>query len=234
MVWSRYNILFEREGTYLFYNSLSNAFVELSKDLYDLLSTFKAGCDIATMDEELTKNLVRMKALVPNDDTEIMKLKYQSLARRFDNHFINLTINPTLACNFACPYCFEGEHKHIFMSDEVEDAIIEFVKRKQEAKILDVTWFGGEPLLDFPRIVSLTQKIQTLGLRYRAGIITNGYLLTENVASQLSRLNICKVQITIDGLYEDHDKRRYLKNGKPTFERIVNNIETLNRIDPNH
>jgi uncharacterized protein len=40
----------------------------------------------------------------------------------------------------------------------------------------------GEPLLAFNRIVSLTRKMQALGLKYKAGIITNGYLLTEDIA----------------------------------------------------
>lgn len=232
MVWSRYNILFEREGAYLFYNSLSNAFVELSKELYGLLSAFKAGDAVSSIDKDLEDNLVRMKALVQDDDTEMLKIKYQSVARRFDNRFVNLTINPTLGCNFACPYCFEGEHKNIFMSEEVEDGIMDFIKRKEGAKRIDVTWFGGEPLLGFPRIVSLTRKIQSLGLPYRAGMITNGYLLDMKVASQLEQLDMKYVQITIDGLREDHDKWRFLKNGGPTFERIAENIDTISKTAP--
>lgn len=232
MIWSRYNILFEREGIYLFYNSLSNAFAELSKETYHLLVGYKAGEIFSTEDEALISNLKKMKAVVNDDTEEILKIKYHVMTHRFDNHFVNLTINPTLGCNFACPYCFEGEHKNIFMTDEVEDGIVEFIKRKIEAKRIDVTWFGGEPLLAFQRIVSLTHKMQSLGLAYSAGMITNGYLLNESVISQLKSLNIKKIQITVDGLQEDHDKRRFLKGGHPTFERIVENIELLNKLTP--
>lgn len=232
MIWSRYNILFEREGVYLFYNSLSNAFAELSEDTYRLLVDYRAGDTFFTEDEVLMGNLKRMKAVVDDDAEELLKVKHYVLARRFDNHFVNLTINPTLGCNFACPYCFEGEHKNVFMTDEVEDGIVEFVKCKIDAKRLDVTWFGGEPLLAFRRIVSLSHKLQSLGLVYSAGIITNGYLLNESVISQLNSLDIKKMQVTIDGLQEEHDKRRFLKGGHPTFERIVENLDLMNKLAP--
>ena len=232
MIWSRYNILFEREGIYLFYNSLSNAFAELSKETFYLLADCKAGEIFSTEDETLMSNLKRMRAVVDDDVEEFLKVKYHVMTRRFDNHFLSLTINPTLGCNFACPYCFEGEHNNIFMTDEVEDGIIDFVKRKTDAKRIDVTWFGGEPLLAFQRIVSLTRKMQSLGLAYSAGMITNGYLLNESVISQLKLLDIKKIQITVDGLQEEHDKRRFLKGGYPTFERIVENIDLLNKLVP--
>lgn len=232
MIWSRYNILFEKEGVYLFYNSLSNAFAELSEDTYRFLSSFKVGENFSTEDKTLMDYLKRMKAVVENDQEEILKVKYKTLTHRFDNHFISLTINPTLGCNFACPYCFEGEHPNVSMTDEVEEGIIEFIKRKTDAKRLDVTWFGGEPLLAFRRIVSLTQKMQTLGLTYTAGMITNGYLLNETIIPQLKALDIKRMQITIDGLCEDHDKRRFLKGGQPTFNRIVKNIDLLNFLAP--
>lgn len=233
MVWSRYNVLFEREGVYLFYNSLSNAFAELSESTYRLLVKCKIGGVFETDDKVLMDNLVRMKAIVCDDEEEILKVKYHALTRRFDNNFVNLTINPTLECNFACPYCFEGEHKHVFMSDKVEEGIVEFVKRKKGAERLDVTWFGGEPLLAFPRIVSLTQKFQSLNLSYSAGIITNGYLLNESIISQLESLSIRRMQVTIDGLHEEHDKRRCLKGGHPTFDQIEENLDLMNRLAPN-
>lgn len=216
----------------MFYNSLSNAFVELSEETYHLLSGCKAGETFATEDEVLMKNLKRMKAVVDDDAEELLKVKYRVLTCRFDNHFVSLTINPTLGCNFACPYCFEREHRNVFMTDRVEEGIIEFIKRRTEAKRLDVTWFGGEPLLAFQRIVSLTRKMQSLGLVYSAGMITNGYLLDESVISQLESLDIRRIQITVDGVGKEHDKRRFLKGGHPTFERIVGNLDSLNRLVP--
>ncbi|WP_353598165.1 hypothetical protein [Prevotella disiens] len=50
------------------------------------------------------------------------------------------------------------EHKNISMTDEVEDKLVKFISSNEQAKQLTVIWFGGEPLLEFKRIVSLTKK----------------------------------------------------------------------------
>lgn len=224
MVWSRYNIVFEREGIYLLYNSLSNAFVEITKDVYDIISTLTPGENCDNIDDESKDQLIRSKSIVSSDDVELQKIKYNTLFKRFSQKTLVLTINPTLACNFACPYCFEGEHPNIFMTEEVEDNIVSYIKQFKEADSLTVSWFGGEPLLNFKSLVSLSRKLMSLDLEYSAGMITNGYLLTSKIADQLPELKIRTIQVTLDGVKEEHDSRRCLKNGAPTYDIILKNI----------
>lgn len=173
-----------------------------------------------------------MKVIVENEQEEFARIKYKSLFRRFSNSLLSLTINPTLDCNFACPYCFEGKHPQVYMSDQVEEEVISFVKRHEAAKTLKVVWFGGEPLLAFSRMRSLTQKFLDLGLKYEAGIITNGYLLTDRVVKHLDDLCIKSIQVTIDGMKEVHNSRRCLRTGHPTFDRIIENIKYVHDICP--
>ena len=233
--WSKYNYLFSKEGKNLLYNSLSNSFAEISDNLCKKIKENVDRNDIAKKLEhkEIVDYLIRIKAIVDDDDFEISKIRYANMCRRFNNKYLNLTINPTLGCNFACPYCFEGEHvKSPRMTDDVEDAIIQYIKQHECAKLLHVTWFGGEPFLEFARIKTLTRKMQNLGLVYSASIITNGFLITANVAKELESLDIKSVQVTIDGVKNTHDKRRYLKGGKPTFDIIINNIKQLVLLSP--
>lgn len=218
-IWSKYNTLFKREGIYLFYNSLSNSFVELSQNYYNILSNYKYGDEVNLTDKELESYLIRMKALVEDDDYEIRKIKFINSARRFSQNTLTLTINPTFACNFACPYCFEEGHPTNRMSDETEENVVRFVKG-YKPKNISVTWFGGEPLLEFNRIKSLTNKLKALNVGYNASMITNGYLLTKEKANEFENLSINRVQITLDGVRDSHDCRRFLKGGKPTFDTI--------------
>lgn len=220
--------MFHQKETYLLYNSLSNSFAELSQEEYNLLYECAVNNDVSAIDGDLKDDLCEMKAIIKNDDFEISKIRYINLVRRFSNTNLALTINPTLECNFGCPYCFEGNHNTASrMTDKVEDAIIEFIKRHSLAKFLNVTWFGGEPLIEFERIRTLTRKMLSLGLDYKASIITNGYLFNEERVRALDELKISFVQITLDGIREIHDKRRCLKSGLPTFDRIVDNIKLL-------
>lgn len=232
MKWSRYNFLFESDNVYFIYNSLSNSFAELDSETYFQLMKFKENDSVALSDEELEKQLISMKVLVEDDRDELNKIKYQVHKKRFYDKHLGLTINPTLHCNFACPYCFEGEHSSVYMTDEVENDIVEYIKKHSSVKSVHVTWFGGEPLLAFNRIVSLSNKIKALGLSYNAGMITNGYLFNEENILQLSSLSIQSIQITIDGDEKLHDSRRCLKSGKGTFKRIVENIELLQSLAP--
>lgn len=230
--WSRYNYMFHKDGTYLLYNSISNSFVEMSKETYAELEKIKSG-EIESVGDELKEELYKMKAIGSDDDFEIAKIHYVNLCRRFSQQSMALTINPTLGCNFRCPYCFEGEHNTApRMTDEVENAIVDFIKRHQFVKKIGVTWFGGEPLMEFERMRTLTYKMLDLGIAYSASIITNGYLLNEERIKSLYDLKIQYVQITLDGMREIHDKRRCLKNGNPTFDHIMDNVKMLAKMTP--
>ena len=121
----------------------------------------------------------------------------------------------------------EDEDGYVVFEQSIPEGVLQ-----QEIKALDVTWFGGEPLLAFDRIVSMTKKMQNLGLNYKAGMITNGYLLTEKVISKLESLAISSIQITIDGMADLHNTRRCLKSGKPTFDKILQNIDLLQKVNP--
>ena len=210
---------------------MSNCLAELSKSVFEQIEYLKNN-NLPLPNEELKEQLQRMKVWVSSDKDEFYKIKYQNLLLRNDNSRLILTINPTLACNFACPYCFEQDHPNIFMDESVENKIVDYIRGCHDVKTVSVTWFGGEPLLAFDRIVSLTRKIQQLGIVYKAGMITNGYLLSEKVISLLPSLNISSLQITIDGLAPLHDSRRCLKSGKPTFAKISHNIEVLQHTCP--
>ena len=146
---------------------------------------------------------------------------------------VALTICPTMGCNFDCPYCFEN-HRPGRMSPETQENIVALAGRLLKAaggKALRVAWFGGEPLMMPDIIEKLSGRLMALaaaqGATYSASIITNGYLLTQDVADMLERCRVQHAQITLDGIGPAHDKTRHLAGGGPTFEHIVKNLRTL-------
>lgn len=224
---SKFAKLFVSQGGCFLYSSLTNSFAKIEETLYEALSRG----DFSDLSEEDIQTLSKMKVIGVDDETERDKIKFKLLSSRFNPTHLTLTLNPTLACNFACRYCFEGQLPNQYMTDETEDAIVEFVKKHSMAKVIHVTWFGGEPLLAFNRIISLTEKLKSLGKGYEAGMISNGYLLTQDKIRKFRELGINRVQITIDGAEYTHDKRRPLRSGAPTFDTIVNNIRRAQDID---
>ena len=145
-------------------------------------------------------------------------------------HGVGLTLCPTMNCNFDCPYCFE-HHRPGKMSRETQDAVISLAGKMLDAsggKHLSVTWFGGEPLLAADVIEVLSGRLIALAKEknasYTAGIITNGYLLSQKNIDMLARCEIKSCQVTIDGLGEAHNATRHLTDGGATFDRIISNL----------
>ena len=143
---------------------------------------------------------------------------------------VSLTICPTMACNFECPYCFE-RHDGSSMAPDVLDDVVALAERMMKvfrAKTLRVTWYGGEPLLEPGIIAKLSERLMKVagnrGASYQAEIITNGYLLSGKLVTLLERAGVQKAQVTLDGLGDAHNDTRHLAGGGPSFDRILENL----------
>lgn len=180
-----------------------------------------------------SEELVRAQFLVPRDWDEANNVELTVSRNRGSLEVLGLTIAPTLACNFGCKYCFERQLPKHTMDDRTEDRLLEFVKaRSQSAELLEITWFGGEPLLALHRIESICHRIhREVGIATNSQVITNGYLLSTPTIVSLRNLGITSYQITLDGLAKTHNARRPLLNGAGTFETIIRNIENLLNLD---
>ena len=106
------------------------------------------------------------------------------------------------------------------MTQKTMDRLVDFIKDYKDIRHLSVAWYGGEPLLAFDTICTLTGQFRNLGLTYeKAGLVNNGYLLDDEKINKLNDLMIASIQITLDGPREVHHTRRVLANGGPTFDR---------------
>lgn len=95
---------------------------------------------------------------------------------------------------------------------------------------LSISWFGGEPLLASSIVLDVGRHAFNLceqhGVKFGAGLTTNGYLLAPELFNELISIGHNDYQITLDGDEEWHDKTRVLANRRPTFQRIWSNLET--------
>ncbi|MDD6155792.1 MAG: radical SAM protein [Lachnospiraceae bacterium] len=224
MKWSRFNYTYKTEKRVVLYNTFSKAILELDIEEYE---RFKNG-DYGSEEIALIDNGI----IVSDDYDECEFLKYIHYRTRFSSDVMTLTIAPTLDCNFDCPYCFENKRKGQ-MTEKVRIAIVDFIKNKVQngVKKIDLTWYGGEPLLQVDCIKTIYQGVsETLcknGAELRQFLITNGFLLSGDTVDVLEECGIRHIQITIDGKEEDHNKRRYLRGGKGTYDTIISNIKGL-------
>lgn len=164
------------------------------------------------------------------DELSLVRLVYD--ATRGNVSALNLTIAPTMACNFACGYCYQGLNKPTKkMAPDVQDAIITFVKAKKNIKSVSICWYGGEPLMGKESIYKLSDSLIAYcdknNISYSASMVSNAYFLTADVAAQLYSRRVKSVQVTIDGDKHTHDQMRPLTSGHGTFDRIMENVAAV-------
>lgn len=168
--------------------------------------------------------------LIPQgyDEKSICRLQY--MTARYDRSTLTLTLLPTMSCNFACPYCYEEDKLPGVMERRIADAVITYIEQQVQrgVRTLHVVWYGGEPLLAYDVILNISEQILDLtkknSVKYRSSLTTNGYLLTQRRALELSRLGIDFAQVTLDGPPEQHNARRPLRGGGATYDAILTNI----------
>lgn len=235
--WSKFNYLLnsKRFGL-LLYNSLSGIFWALDDEAKKKLDKLRLDIEneIYQSEENQIHNELekaRIISLESNDDL-VNKLKLESRFKAFNYYNRKIIILPTTACNFACSYCYEEDRPEVFMNDEVVDAIFQKVLKETNPEIhYNITWYGGEPLLGFSRIESITQRLIDSNINFTASIVTNGYLINEKFLNNLQKLKIKFIQVTLDGDHLMHDRRRPLKNGKGTYEKIISNLDNLKKFN---
>ena len=237
---SSYNTFVNHDdGDVLVFNSITNSSAKLDKKTYDIYRKIASGKEnrININDEPLLPAIKADKKkggfLIEDDLDEISLIKVGQNFRRFSKgNYLNITIAPTMDCNFDCIYCYECDKKHGIMSREVEDSIIKYVENNlKESGGLTVTWFGGEPLLAIDTICRLSDAFIKIAenkkANYTGTLISNGYLLSKETAIKLKNAKVDGIQITVDGAPDDHNHSRPLKNGSATFDTILQNIKEV-------
>ena len=120
-------------------------------------------------------------------------------------HTLLAHIIPTRRCNLACTYCNEFDD---FSKPVPTEEMFARIDRLGEFGTAIITISGGEPLLhpDLDAIISRIRKNGAI-----AGLITNGYLLTEDRIERLNRAGLEYLQISIDNAMPDEVSKKSLK-----------------------
>ena len=225
---SRYNLYAEVPGSgrIAVANLFRGAFAECAAIELCLMDAL----DEIAEDHPVVDRLARRGIIVDFDELDALEAMGRIACGM--PRMVGLSICPTFACNFDCPYCFE-EHRGAKMARQVQDDVVALAGRMLDAAHtgnLRVRWVGGEPLLALDVIEALSTRLMALsgerGGAYRASVITNGYLLTPANVAALEAAKVDFAQVTLDGVGEAHDATRHLAGGGPTFAVIASNLRS--------
>jgi len=136
-------------------------------------------------------------------------------------------------CNFRCRYCFadEGAYhtKRESMSLETAKAAVDFlIENSGNRKVLEMDFFGGEPLMNFSVIKETVayakQRGAETGKKFLFTTTTNALLLNDEIIDFFNA-EMENVVLSLDGRPEVHDAIRKSVNGKGTYALIIDKIK---------
>lgn len=236
---SKFNYFFKYDDSHILYNTLSHRLLLLDPFLADM---FQAAINTNEIDQlngyhpSFYQQLTDDNFIIEDNTDEIEKVRKIMQAVDGDETHYQLIINPTMNCNFKCWYCYESHIKESKMSEETITHIINHLDKtltgNKKIKILSIGWFGGEPLLQFSKVMlpvmekanELSKKHQVL---FQQNITTNGFLIREEMIPYFRRYNFKHFQITLDGNRYFHDTVRYVSKSKGSYDDIMANIKLL-------
>jgi uncharacterized protein len=113
--------------------------------------------------------------------------------------------------------------------------ILNFIKQYYEdykIKNLFITWSGGEPLIDFNKIIKLSEEVigfcHKNNIKFEANIITNAVLLNKEVIKSLQKISVSNIQISIEPTEVLDSINRPIKNtNKSNFNNTYENIKDV-------
>lgn len=242
---SYYNFLFPLEGdAVLLYNSLSNALCEITtkqSENIKALETKNFSLDELAFDQQEQDILLHNGMVIDEHRVELDHVKDLLSAAKERNRkreALSVVILPTNACNMRCPYCFEGNKPESQLSKidrSVVDRLIDIFQKALEQstpgtyKILYVEWYGGEPMMAPDIIAEFSKKLiafaERNNLGYESMMISNGTLITPELWQMLLDNQVTNVQITLDGDYSTHNRKRPLCSAKDSYHSILKNLQ---------
>ena len=231
--------LADRDEVFLM-NTITDAQIVVSSDVAALLDSMNGDPGVGSAAERRAIDLLWENGfIVESREADRQRLAAHLADVKSDASELNVTVLTTLQCNFACEYCYQGDHgdynaRADRMSPATARRVGDWIERELDRvrpEKLVLTFFGGEPLLNLPVMYDLAERTadatRTRGIGHFVNIITNGLLLTPEVVDRMLPLGLNGVKITLDGDRDAHNRMRPLRGGQGTFDRIVENIRAV-------
>lgn len=229
------------KGNY-FYDVNSNAIVRVSLALYDFL---KAGTAFQDGDREIKREIETLlqAGMLSPDKWEGVEHPATGLLREsLDGSIEMITLQITQQCNLRCKYCpYSGSYYNRIHSNASMDASIAkkaidfYIRHSYDKKVLNIGFYGGEPLIQYDLMKELVEYSyqQGEGKEVNFHMTTNATLLDQERIRFLAE-NKFKLTISLDGPRELHDKNRESVNGKGSFDQVIRNVRKIQEQYPEY
>lgn len=191
--------------------------------------------------EEMVDQLVQAEVLWPKRGSDPSRHRRSLLEQKIQSartiRFLDLVVSE--GCNYGCPHCIHSRDVetgpfrmlNTYMTiGTARAAIDEFVRLQRTIgnDHLAIHIGSAEPLINWKTTHFIVQYVNSIDgfAKKRVTINTNLSLLSEDRARFLISHGVI-ISTSLDGVKEDNDTIRILKNGAGTFDVILEKIQML-------
>lgn len=164
------------------------------------------------------KELKKRGILLSENKTHVQKRK-----KVFD-----CWLHLTNTCNLSCSYCYIHKFPGSMSFETAKKTIDKMYEscKLNEYEEIHIRFAGGEPLLKFDIIKNVIEhyKHSDTSIKIKFGIITNGTLMTREIAQYFKDNNVY-VSISLDGTEKYHNIYRCYNNGTGSYADTMRGIE---------
>ena len=145
----------------------------------------------------------------------------ETLKRAFDDRPAQCSLYVTDRCNLDCAYCteYDNSKRHPPLPD-----IKRWLDHIAKLGTVRVALVGGEPLTH-PDIVEIVSYARGLGLA--TSLTTNGFLLTSAMVSDLEKVGLEVMQLSIDRMTPSEITRKSVKSVAKKIDLLANSTIKL-------
>ncbi len=142
-----------------------------------------------------------------------------------------IDMDPTERCNLRCSYCFKGKLPGREMSQDTAKQAVRFLVRySAQARKLDISLMGGEPMLSLGLLKQWVpwamNYCEQRGKKLTIGATTNGTVFDQERHDFCRRWNI-GLHLSIDGFPVVQDRERVFRNGRGSSAKLEANLPRI-------
>lgn len=232
---------FRVKGIHFAYDSFSMDAFKLDPISWHILCGMRKRTNIQSisskrMFDRCIRRLVRMKLIKQEQQPAPTASPVPS--NRNNNMVIKaVDFHVTHNCNMRCKYCYGLNESvdylrnaHDMNVQTAHDAVDFLAKHADPKQGLNIVFFGGEPLTNFPVIretVRYAKRVfEEQEKRLSFSITTNGTIMSDEI---LDLMNVEKfsIMVSLDGPKQVQDILRPMRDGQSSYDRVIPNIQLL-------
>lgn len=135
-----------------------------------------------------------------------------------DNKLKVFTWELTQRCNLKCSHCGSDCTSSFSEKELFKDEALRVAKDLEAFEIKKMVFSGGEPLL----CPYWRELARIFGRKTELGMVTNGTLVTKDIAEEMKTYGFSLISVSIDGMERSHDLRREKGNFKACINAVAN------------